>query len=427
MLGFFIKTKKRNLLTIIGLLAFNSVYTLFMSYFIKESTSTITVYFFMMLFWFLLLLSTGFITAVYIGDMIFEKYWKKENFLYEILTEQEILERKEFKDSKIKFRIMLVILVGLNIFIFNSLGGNVFDFYNRVGLHFSQLNYDNIDKQIESVKGLYFVTDEKYFEDISNRLKRLAKETKSADLRSWIAFYFKEKGYLEDIPFLIELASDENPEVVGEAVSGIYFTYSRKFKTEDEKIANDMYNEKFEFADLIKKHCTRVGYPKECILTAAYFDGKELFKIIEQNKDKKELYQLFILVLTNSSKEVVEPLLIHFYNNGSFDDKCLIATAFGKIQSLEGEKILIKDFNEHKKKECPTIRIKNKMEEGHLIGKNALWGVKSLESIEKIENLSFETRKFVYDLSIDKKENFLVRSKAGEVYEKLEYKFKNKK
>ncbi len=53
--------------------------------------------------------------------------------------------------------------------------------------------------------------------------------------------------------------------------------------------------------------------------------------------------------------------------------------------------------------------------------------ISALESIEKIENLSFETRKFVYDLSIDKKENFLVRSKAGEVYEKLEYRFKNKK
>ncbi|MBN2695150.1 hypothetical protein JXR93_10865 [bacterium] len=397
-------------------------YTLWISNAIRESTNSISTYFFMMLGWFFLIFVVGAIFSVFLGEIIFGTNWKNEYIL-----EKKIENQKVFKDYRVYYRVLLVVSIGSFIIIFNKISEDVFDFYNKVGLHLSQLNYKSDSKKIEAIKTLYLRIDDSYIEITKERIKDVVKKTDNKDLKAWGVWYFRDKGDRADLPFIIEMLSDKNDEVVGEAALALYLTMLKQYKTEDEKILNNLMNPKFEYADIITRECERVGFPQNCIQAIAYFDGAKIYTIIQNRIDKKELYPVFVWLLGNSSSEIATPLLKHIYENGSLEDKCLTTIAFGKTKSLEGEKILLADFEKYRDTQCPTIKIENRAADPYIIGKPEKMGLKILDALDKIESLEFSTRKFLYDLSQNKSISYDIRNKASVIYEKHEFKYKSRK
>ncbi len=416
------KTKISSLISF--LISFGVVwgYTIWITTSIRDSTNSISTYFFMMLGWFFLIFVVGAIFSVFIGEIIFGRNWKNEYIL-----DKKIEEQKVFKDFRVYYRIVLVISIGSFIIIFNKISGDVFDFYNKVGLHLSQLNYKDDSKKIEAIKSLYLRIDESYIDITKDRIKKVIKNTTNKDVKAWGVWYFRDKGDKTDLPFIVEMLTEKNDEVVGEAALALYLTILKQYKTEEEKILNNLMNPKFEYADIITRECERVGFPQNCIQAIAYFDGAKIYKIIQERVDNKELYPVFVWLLGNSSTDVADPLLKHIYENGTTEDKCLVTIAFGKTKSLKGEKILLADFEKYKDTQCPTIKIENRAADSHIIAKPEKMGLKILDAIDRVESLEFSTRKFLYDLSQNKSVSYDLRNKASVIYEKHEFKFKSKK
>ena len=94
------------------------------------------------------------------------------------------------------------------------------------------------------------------------------------------------------------------------------------------------------------------------------------------------------------------------------------------MRSKKGAEMLKKDFFKQNKVMCPAIKQPNKAENDYILTRAGLMQVKILEALEKVADLSFENRKFLYSLTKNKKLNYKVRAKAIEVYDKLEILFR---
>lgn len=446
MLNKLLGTKLKNIISIVILNIILGIYTIFMANMIRSSEQSITIYFFMMLFWFLLIVILGGFEAVLAGDIFFDPYWKKEEILIQRLTKEEQLARKDFKDYKLRFRIILVLLIGANIFAFNKVSNNIFDFYNKVGLKFSQLKYDNEKKQIEAIESLYHLQDPTYRKEMLNRVKKAIKTTKYDKVKSWGIWYVKKRGTIKDIPFIENYLSSKSPEVVADAVSAIYdlsvkdaeleakkrFTEGDDLKllTEQIKVERNLFSANFKYAKKIEKECKRVNYPRECLLTVAAFDGRESFNAIIYKKDNIKDYTTMIWILANTTpaseeaRKKVDELFQNFYKKGKLEHKCLAVVGIAKLKSLSGQKMLKKDFFNENKIMCPTISQPNKGADDYILARPDLLQVKILDTINKIGDLSIENRKFLYALTTNKKLNYKVRAKAIEVYDRLEKLFR---
>ena len=448
MIKILLGTKKRNIISIIILNLILIAYTVFMASSIRTSNQSITVYFFMMLFWFILIVILGALEAVLYGDIFFDKHWKKEEILLERLTTEEQFERNEFKDYKLKFRIALVLIIGINIFVFNKISGNIFDFYNQVGLKFSQLRYDDEKKQIEALGSLYKMHSDKYSDEIIKRIKERIKTTKYDKVKAWGIWFLKKKGTLKDLEFIKPYLKSNSPEVVAEAASAIYdlslkdaeneakknYTEGDDLKLliEQTKIKRNLFSPKFKYAKEIEKECKRVNYPRECLLTVAAFDGKESFRAILNKKDKIENYTTMIWILANTTPaneeaaKKVDELFENFYQKGKLEHKCLVTVAIAKLKSKKGQEMLKKDFFNENKVMCPIVTQPNKAGKEYVLAHSDLLQIKILDTLDKIEDLSIENRKFLYSLTTNKKLNYKVRAKAIEVYDRLEKLFRSK-
>jgi hypothetical protein len=447
MLNKLLGTKTKNIISILMLNAILGVYTIFMAQMIRSSEYSITVYFFMMLFWFLLIVISGATETVLVGDMIFDPYWKKEEILLQRLTKQEQLARKDFKDYKIRFRIILVLIIGANIFLFNRVSDNIFDFYNKVGLKFSQLKYDNEKKQVEAIESLYHLQDPTYRKEMLNRIKKTIETSKYNKVKSWGIWYIKKRGSIKDIDFIRSYLKSTGPEIVADSASAIYDIYVKeaeieakkrysegddlKLLTEQVKVERKIFSPDFEYAKEIEAECKRVDYPRDCLLTVAAFDGRESFNAIINKSDKIEDYTSMIWILANTTpateeaRKKVDELFEVFYKKGKLEHKCLVTVGIGKLKSLNGQKMLIDDFYNQKNIQCPRINQENKGADDYILARPDLLQVKILDAMSSIEDLRLETRKFLYSLTTDKKLNYKVRAKSVEVYDKLEKLFRS--
>ena len=149
-----------------------------------------------------------------------------------------------------------------------------------------------------------------------------------------------------------------------------------------------------------------------------------------------ESYPYLIWILTNSVapssqkvKDIYAELLKNFYQKGKLEDKCLTVVAIGNLKSIKNQKMLIDDFHKMNKKQCIAISQKNKGADDFILSRPGLFQVKILDAMNKIEDLSYETRMFLYKLTDrkNKKVNYKVRVRAQEVYNRLEEIYKNKK
>lgn len=425
MINFFVKTRLSLILTITALSGGIWGYTLYLSAAIRSSEDSITTYFLMMLFWFLLLFILGLVMSVLVGELFFGPLWKKEDIMGIRPEAAELEERTEFSDKRFKFRIILVCCIGFNIITFNLIGDSFFDFYNKVGLHFSQLNYPQPKKKIESIESLYLLTDQSYNDEIIKRIKKTIETAKNSQVRGWATWYLREKGRVTELPYIRTLLNHDDPEVVAEAAAALYFIQAKQYQSEEEKIKANLYNRKFAYAKLIQDSCKRVNYPQQCILTLSYFDPATIHKAIKAQKNQKERYKLFIWVLASAPKSIAEPLLTYFYEHGTLKDKCLATVAFGKLKSKEGEKLLIRDFSKYIKTTCPEINLTNKAAT-YLLGKGTEFPVKILRNLDRIKSLDLKTRTLFYQYSHDKKVPYYVRNLAGNLYEKHQYQYKKK-
>jgi len=446
MLNKILGTKTKNIILIIILNIILSIYTVFMSNMIRSSEESINTYFFMMLFWFLLIVISGGFEAILAGDFLFDPYWKKEDILLQRLTKEEQLARKDFKDYKLRFRMVLVVIIGINIFIFNRVGNDIFDFYNKVGLKFSQLNYDDEKQQIEAIESLYHLQNPTYRPEMLERVKKAVETTKYDSVKSWGIWYIKKRGSIKDIPFIEKYLKSENTEVVADSASAIYDIYSKeaeeeakrkytegddlKLLTEQIKVKNKLFSPDFKYAKSIEKECKRVDYPRDCLLTIAAFDGRTSFDAIINKKDNINDYTTMIWILVNTTpaneeaRKKVDELFETFYKKGKLEHKCLTVVGIGKLKSLKNQKMLKEDFFNLKNIQCPTITQKNKGADDYILARPDLLQVKILDTLERINDLSIENRKFLYNLTINKKLNYKVRTKAIEVYDKLERLFR---
>ncbi len=448
MLNKLLGTKTKNIITIIILNVILGAYTIFMADKIRSSEQSITIYFFMMLFWFLIIVVLGGFEAVLAGDLFFDPYWKKEEILIQRLTKEEQLARKDFKDYKLRFRIILVLIIGANIFAYNKVSNNIFDFYNKVGLKFSQLKYDNEKKQIEAIESLYHLQDPTYRKEMLARIKKTIETTKYDKVKAWGIWYIKKRGTIKDIPFIEKYLSSKSPEVVADAASAIYdlsvkdaeneaqkrFTAGDDLKllTEQVKVERKLFSVNFKYAKAIEKECKRVNYPRECLLTVAAFDGRESFNAMISKEDNVKDYTTMIWILANTTpaseeaRKKVDELFQTFYKKGKLEHKCLAVVAIAKLRSLSGQKMLKEDFLNQKGVMCPTISQPNKGADDYILARPDLLQVKILDTLNKIEDLSIENRKFLYSLTTNKKLNYKVRAKAIEVYNRLEDMFRSK-
>ncbi len=449
MILFFLKTRVRNTITILGLSTILVFYTFFMSNKIYSSEDTITVYFLMMLFWFIMILILAMVTAVLVGDLFFkDPFWKKEEILLLKLTDQEYLIRKDFKEYKYRFRIIIVLLVGMNIFILNKLSNGVFDFYNAVGLQLSQLNYDDAEKQKGAIKELYNRKNvENYQKLVFKRVKKMIETSKYDEAKVWGMWYIKKKGTIKDIEYFKTLIKGDSPLIVAEAASAIFELVvddaervakakykdgdDLKFLIEKEKIKRKVFSEDFEYKELIESACNRVGYPRDCLLTVATFDGRESLKVIKSKISDPKSYIYAIWVLANSipsepnARKEVENILMKFYKNGTLETKCLLTIAFSRLKSLDAQQLMIDDFIKNDRVKCPRIEQDNKAEDPYVLSNVEYFQIKILNSIDLIEDLRIETRKFLYSLTENKKLHLKVRSRAIKVYDRLEKKYRD--
>jgi len=235
MLSKLLDTKVKNIVVILVLNIILSFYTVYMSNMIRSSEESITVYFFMMLFWFLLLVILGGFETVLIGDFAFDKYWKKEEILLQRLTREEQEHREDFKDYKLRFRIILVLVIGFNIFVFNKVSNDIFDFYNKVGLKFSQLKYDDEKKQIEAIESLYHLQYKKFRPEMLKRVKETIENTKYDNVKDWGLWYIKKRGSSKDIAYILKYLKSDNAKVVGTVANAIHELSSKDIKEEAEK------------------------------------------------------------------------------------------------------------------------------------------------------------------------------------------------